>query len=374
MKIMFVANYMWDIYIFRAGVLRALVEDGHEVIAVAPDNGRIDMEKAIPGLRAISIDLNKRGMNPIEDLKLVKDLYKLYKKENPDLIFHYTIKPNIYGTLASKLAGKNSIAILTGLGYSFIQKSLVSRIAVALYKFSLRFSKKIWVLNSDDKNTLLSKGIGTPEKIFILPGEGIDCERFKPLPKERNDSKTVFLMIARAFIDKGFKEYEESARRLRNKHKESVEFWYLGALGENAVSGITKEYMDKLVSEGTLKYLGITDTPENLIKECDAIVLPSYREGISKTLLEGGAMGKPIIASNVTGCKEIVEDGKTGYLAQVKNVDDLVDKMEKFINLNSEERENMGKLGREKILKEFDEKIIIDIYRKKLLNFHNGKE
>ncbi len=366
MKIMFVANYMWDIYIFRAGVLRALVKDGHEVIAVAPDNGRIDMEKAIPGLRAISIKLNKRGMNPIEDLKLVKDLYKLYKEEKPDLIFHYTIKPNIYGTIAAKLANIDSIAILTGLGYSFIQKSLVSKIAVALYKFSLRFSKEIWVLNSDDKLALLSKGIGDSEKIFILPGEGTDCERFKPLPKERKDSKTVFLMIARAFIDKGFKEYEGAARTLRKKYGEKVEFWYLGALGEGAVSGITKEYMDNLVTEGVLNYLGITDTPENVIKECDAVVLPSYREGISKTLLEGGAMGKPIIASNVTGCKEIVEDNVTGYLVEVKNIDDLVRKMESFINLTTQEREKMGKLSREKILKEFDEKIIIDIYRKKI--------
>lgn len=368
MKIMFVANYMWDIYIFRAGVLRALIEDGHEIIAVAPDNGRINMEKAIPGLKAISINLNKRGMNPLEDIKLIKDLYKLYKKENPDLIFHYTIKPNIYGTLASKLAGKKSIAILTGLGYSFIQKSLVSKIAVALYKFSLKFSKEIWVLNNDDKTTLLSKGIGTPEKIFILPGEGIDCDRFKPLPKEREDSKTIFLMIARAFIDKGFKEYEESARKLRKKYGNSVEFWYLGALGENALSGITKEYMDKLVAEGILTYLGITDTPEKIIKECDAIVLPSYREGISKTLLEGGAMEKPIIASNVTGCKELVENEKTGYLAEVKNVDDLVEKMESFIGLSPQQRENMGKLGREKIIREFDEKIIIDIYRRKIIS------
>lgn len=368
MKIMFVANYMWDIYIFRAGVLRALVEDGHEVIAVAPDNGRIDMEKAIPGLKAISIELNKRGINPIEDIKLIRDLYKLYKKEAPDLIFHYTIKPNIYGTIAAKLAGKKSIAILTGLGYSFIQKSLVSKIAVALYKFSLRFSKEIWVLNEDDKYTLLANGIGEEKKIFILPGEGTDCERFKPLPKERTDGKTVFLMIARAFIDKGFKEYEESARRIRKKYGDQVEFWYLGALGENARSGITKEYMDKIVAEGVLKYLGTVDNPELLIKECDAIVLPSYREGISKTLLEGGAMGKPIIASNVTGCKEIVENNKTGYLVNVKDVDDLVEKMEKFISLSDTEREKMGRFGREKIVNEFDEKIIIDIYRKKLID------
>lgn len=366
MKLMFVANYMWDIYIFRAGVLRALIADGHEVIAVAPDDKRIDMEKAIPGLRAISINLNKRGINPVEDLKLVGELYSLYKRENPDLIFHYTIKPNIYGTMAARLAGKKSIAILTGLGYSFIQKSLVSKIAVALYKFSLRFSKEIWVLNEDDKNTLISKGIGDREKIFILPGEGIDCERFKPLPMTREDNKTVFLMIARAFIDKGFKEYKESARRIRKRYGDRVEFWYLGALGENAVSGITKEYMDKIVEEGVLNYLGTVDKPEEIIRECDAIVLPSYREGISKTLLEGAAMGKPIIASNVTGCKEIVDDGKSGFLVEVKSVDDLVEKMERFINLSSEEKKEMGVFGREKILKEFDEKIIVGIYREKL--------
>lgn len=368
MKIMFVANYMWDIYIFRAGVLKALINDGHQVVVIAPDDERIDMEKAIPGLKSISITLNKRGVNPIEDLKLIKELYNIYKKENPDLIFHYTIKPNIYGTIASKLAKKKSIAILTGLGYSFVQKSLVSRLAVQLYKFSLRFSNEIWVLNEDDKNMLLSKGIGSTDKIFILPGEGTDCERFKPLPMERRDDKIIFLMIARAFLDKGFKEYEKSARRIRKKYKEKVEFWYLGALGENAVSGITKEYMDLLVKEGVLNYLGVTDRPEFIIKECDAIVLPSYREGISKTLLEGGAMEKPIIASDVTGCKEIVDDGKNGYLVKVRSVDDLVEKMEEFIKLSRKEREKMGRFGRKKILKEFDEKIIIDIYKEKILN------
>ena len=374
MKIMFVANYMWDIYIFRFGVLKALVEDGYEVIAVAPDDGRVNLEKLIPGIKTIPITLNKRGINPIEDIKLINELYRIYKTEKPDLIFHYTIKPNIYGTIASKLAKRNSIAILTGLGYSFIQRNFVSKIAVSLYKFSLQFSKEIWVLNDDDKNTLLTKGIGDKSTIFILPGEGTDCKRFSPLTKVRNDDKIIFLMIARAFIDKGFKEYEESARRIKNLYKDKVEFWYLGALGENAVSGITKDYMDNLVNEGVLKYLGITDNPENIIKECDVIVLPSYREGISKTLLEGAAMGKPLIASNVTGCKEIIEDNKTGFLVNVKDIDDLSNKMKTFINLSNDEKENMGKLGREKILKEFDEKIIIEIYKNKIKLFSNNKQ
>lgn len=365
MKIMFVANYMWDIYIFRGGVLRALIEDGHEVIAVAPDDKRFDMEKEIPGVKTIAIELNKRGMNPIEDLKLVNTLLKIYKKEKPDIIFHYTIKPNIYGTVAAKVAGIPAIAIMTGLGYSFVQDNLVSKIAVAMYKVSLKFAKEIWVLNEDDKKTILEKGIGREENIFILPGEGVDTQRFHPMPKERKDDNTVFLMVARAFVDKGFKEYENAARLLITKGYKNVEFWYLGALGDG-VSGINGEYMDGLVKEGVLKYLGTTNTPENIMKEVDCIVLPSYREGISKTLMEGAAMGKPLIATDVTGCKEIIDDGKTGFLVKVKDYEDLADKMIKFLNMGVEKREKMGILGRKKILNEFDEKRIVNIYRDKL--------
>lgn len=366
MKILFVANYMWDIYIFRGGLLKALVADGHEVVAAAPDNGRIDMEKAIPGLKAVSITLNKRGINPVEDMKLTYDLYKLYKKENPDIIFHYTIKPNIYGTMAARMANKKSVAILTGLGYSFVKGGLISKVAIALYRFSLKFSKEIWVLNSDDKETLIENKIGNREKVFILPGEGTDCERFRPLPMERKDDRTIFLMVARAFFDKGFREYEEAARILRKKYEDKVEFQFLGALGGEAVSGITEEYMNKLQEEKVINYLGTVDYPENVIKEIDCLVLPSYREGISKVLMEGAAMERPIIATNVTGCKEIVDDGVNGYLVNVRDSSDLAEKMEKFIQLSKEERERMGKKGREKILKEFDEKIIIDIYRDKI--------
>lgn len=368
MKILFVANYMWDIYIFRSGVIRAMVQDGHDVVVVAPDDGRIDMEKAIPGVKSISINLNKRGINPIEDIKLTFELYKLYKQENPDIIFHYTIKPNIYGTLAAKMAGKKSVAILTGLGYSFVKGGIIAKIAVGLYRFSLKFSKEIWVLNNDDKQTFINSKIGNEKKIFVLPGEGTDCERFKPMSKERNDDKTLFLMVARAFFDKGFREYEESARIIKKEFGEKVEFQFLGALGGEAVSGVTKEHMDSLVSEGIINYLGIVNKPELVIKEADCIVLPSYREGISKVLMEGASMEKPIIATNVTGCKEIVENGVTGYLVKVADSNDLAQAMKKFISLSKEERDSMGKAGREKILREFDEKIVIDIYRDKIQN------
>ena len=187
------------------------------------------------------------------------------------------------------------------------------------------------------------------------------------MPMERKDDRIVFLMVARAFFDKGFREYEEAARILKKEYGEKVEFQFLGALGGEAVSGVTKEHMDKLVAEGIINYLGTVNKPELVIKEADCIVLPSYREGISKVLMEGAAMEKPIIATNVTGCKEIVENNVTGYLVKVADSEDLAQGMRKFINLSAEERKAMGEAGREKILKEFDEKIIINIYREKIL-------
>lgn len=364
LKIFFTANVLWDIYIFRYGVLKRLKEEGHEVVAVAPYDERIDFPKEL-GIRHIPINLSKRGINPIQDLKLLNELRKIYKEEKPDIIFHYTIKPNIYGTLASYMAKIPSVAILTGLGYSFVEGGLVSKIAQFLYKFSLRYSKEVWVLNEDDRETLINKNIVSEDKLFILPGEGVNVERFKPIFVDKKDN--IFLMVARAFYDKGFREYVEAARIIKSKYP-NTKFWFLGALGGNSANGVNENEMKKLVEEGVLEYLGHRKDVENILSVSSCLVLPSYREGISKVLMEAASMEIPLIASNVTGCKEIVDDGRNGYLVEVKNGKDLVEKMEKFLKLSQNEREKMGKYGREKMLKEFDEEIIIEIYRRKIWN------
>ena len=364
MKIFFTANVLWDIYIFRYGVMKALIEDGHEVVAVAPRDERIDFEKEL-SIRYIEIDINKRGMNPLEDLKLIKQLKKIYATEKPDLIFHYTIKPNIYGTLAAKSVGIPSVAVLTGLGYSFTCDGFVSKVARFLYKYALPKAKEVWVLNTDDRNELIKRKIVSEEKIFILPGEGIDLKKFKKLNLPRETSETVFLMIARAFIDKGFMEYIKSARLIKEKY-DNVKFQFLGALGGNGVNGIDRDTMDTIVKEGLLEYLGHRKDVQKIIDRCDCVVLPSYREGISKVLMEAAAMEKPIITTDVTGCREIVDDGKNGFLVEPRDSKDLMKAMEKFIKLSTKKREDMGTYGREKMANEFDEKIIIDIYRRKI--------
>lgn len=366
LKIFFTANVLWDIYIFRYGVIKSLIEDGHEVVVVAPRDERIDFEREL-GIRHIPIDLSLRGVNPLKDFRLYLELKSIYKKEKPDIVFHYTIKPNIYGTIAAKMSKIPNIAILTGLGYSFIEGGLISKIARYMYKFSLRFANEIWVLNEDDKNTLIDMKIVKDKKLFVLPGEGVNVERFTPKEIIRARENIVFLMIARAFYDKGFREYVEAAKIVKKEHK-NVEFWFLGALGGDSANGVTSEEMKKIENEGILKYLGHRKDVENIIGESDCVVLPSYREGISKVLMEAASMEKPLIASNVVGCKEIVEDGYNGFLAEVKSVSSLVKQMEKFISLSWETRRELGINGRKKIIKEFDEKIIIDIYRRKIWN------
>ncbi|MGL5053347.1 MAG: glycosyltransferase family 4 protein [Cetobacterium sp.] len=363
LKIFFTANVLWDIYIFRYGVIKSLIEDGHEVVVVAPRDSRIDFPKELK-IKHIEIDLSLRGVNPIKDFKLFLQLKKIYKIEQPDIVFHYTIKPNIYGTLAAKIENVKNVAVLTGLGYSFVEGGIVSKIAKILYSFSLKYANEVWVLNEDDKNTIVFENILESKKIFILPGEGVDVDRFTSRKRVEN-SKIVFLMVARAFYDKGVREYVEAAKITKEKGF-SVEFWFLGALGGDSRNGIDKVVMDQYEQEGILKYLGHRKDVEEVINSSDCVILPSYREGVSKVLMEAASMEKPIIATNVTGCKEIVEDGKNGFLVKVKNVEDLADKIQKFIELSFEEKKEMGKNGRIKILQEFDEKKIIEIYRRKL--------
>lgn len=367
LKIFFTANVLWDIYIFRYGVIKALIDDGHEVVAIAPKDSRIDFLKEL-GIKHIPIELSLRGVNPIKDFKLFLQLKKIYTKEKPDIVFHYTIKPNIYGTLAAKCAKVQSVAVLTGLGYSFVEGGVISKIAKILYKISLKYSKEVWVLNTDDKKRLIDENIVDEKKIFILPGEGVDTKKFTPISREQN-KELIFLMVARAFYDKGVREYVEAAKIIKEK-KYKVKFWFLGALGGSAANGIDEAKMSEYEKSDILEYLGHRKDVENVINSSDCVILPSYREGISKVLMEAASMEKPIIATDVTGCKEIVENNRNGYLVNVKDPIDLSEKIEKFINLSNEERYEMGKSGRRKILNEFDEKIIIEIYRRKLWNLH----
>ncbi|WP_028856413.1 glycosyltransferase family 4 protein [Psychrilyobacter atlanticus] len=370
-KIGMVVNEAWNMYNFRGGLIKKLILEGYEVVVIAPTD-KFDEKLKSLGAKVVDVQINSKGTNPMEDLKLIFSLRKIYKREKLDIVFNYTIKPIIYGTIAAKLAKVIPIAVTTGLGYAFIKEGKVTKVVEKLYRFSLRFAKEVWFLNENDKKVFLERKLVDSDKTFVLNGEGIDTDYFKPLKETGSDRKIKFLMIARALWDKGVKEYCEAAQIIKSKHRDKeIEFLFLGKVGVPNPSAVPKEYIEKYHNEGIINYLGVVDDVSEIIEESSCFVLPSYREGISRVIMENASMGKPIIATDVPGCRELVDDGKTGYLCTPGESKDLAQKLEWFINLPEERREKAGRLGRQKMIDEFSEKMVVEVYSDKLKKWLN---
>ena len=313
------------------------------------------------GCKFIDIKMDNKGSNPFNDLKLIYNLYKIYKNINPDLIIHYTIKPNIYGSFATKLAGCKSISIIPGLGYTFINDNFTAKIAKLLYRLALKIPKQVWFINQDDKNEFINRKLVNKDKIHIINGEGINLTYFNSKIEKQKSTKFIFLVIARILKDKGIYEYLDAIKILQNKYS-NIEYQLLGSLNAINPTSIQREEVVRWVDKKIINYLGETKDVRPYIENADCVILPSYREGKGMTLVESASMNKPIIATNVPGCKDVIDNGINGYLCEVRNSKDLADKMEMILNISENERKIMGQAGRDKIVKEFDEKIVISKY------------
>ena len=361
-KIVISSNTSWSIYNFRLNLARTLKEKDYEIVIVAPYDKYSEFLKKEFEFYEIHID--SKGTNPARDLKTILSYYKLYKKIRPDAVLSFTIKPNIYGSIACGLLSIKTINNITGLGTLFIKETFASKIAKLLYKFSQKKSYKVFFQNRDDLELFLKERLVDKKRCDVLPGSGVDIQKFKPIKLEKKDNVFRFLLIARMLWDKGIGEYAEAAKIIKQKYQ-NVEFLLLGAVGVDNPTAISIETIKKWENKGLVKYIGTTGDVRNEIAKIDCVVLPSYyREGVPRVLLEAAAMEKPIITTDNVGCREVVDDGINGFLCEVKNAKDLADKMEKMINLSEKERNQMGKNSREKIIKEFDEKIVIDKYIK----------
>ena len=360
-KILISINTSWNIINFRLGLLQVLQKEGYQIIVLAPKDSYSELFQDYD-FEYHDIEMNNKGTNPIEDLKLTISYYKILKKIKPDLMLNYTIKPNIYGTIAANLLKIPTINNIAGLGTLFVNENFITKIAKYLYKYSQDKASKVFFQNNEDFELFTSSGLVDINKSDVLPGSGVNTEIFKPIEKTKNLEKIVFLLISRMLWDKGVGEYVEAARILTKKYP-NVEFQLLGFLDVVNNSAISKEQMDTWVNEGIINYLGTSDNVKNEISNADCMVLPSfYREGTPRTLLESASMAKPIVTTDNIGCKDVVNDGESGYLCKIKDAIDLASKLELIINMSEEERKAMGQKGREKIKKEFDEKIVIDKY------------
>lgn len=358
-KIVISLNTSWNIYNFRLNLAKSLKDSGYQVIFVAPYDQY--SEKLKQEFEYHDLYINNKGTHPKQDLKTLIEFYKLYQKIKPDIVLSYTIKPIIYGNIACRFLGIKTINNISGLGTVFIKQGLITKIVKLLYRYSLQKSSKVFFQNSDDRDLFIENRLVKLNKCDLLPGSGIDINKFTPVWTQKKDGTFIFLLIARMLWDKGVGEYVEAAKIIKQIYP-YVTFQLLGSLDAVNKTAITQEQMKSWTDDGLVEYLGLTDDVKMFISDADCIVLPSYREGTPRSLLESASMAKPIITTNVPGCREVVDNGINGYLCNVKDPEDLAHKMEKMLNLSPQEKMKMGTEGRQKIVREFDEKIVISKY------------
>ena len=355
MKILFCDNALTSLVNFRSDVISYFLNAGCEVILVAP---RIEknkqMEKVIPyGCKLYTIAMEPVCLNPLKDIAYLLRLLKIYRSELPDIVFHYTIKPNIYGTFAARLCRLKTVAMVAGLGYIFTGNGVLNKICCFLYKSMLTLSHKVISLNRRNYKLLLDRNFAKKQQMILFDGgEGVNLEQYS-YKKSKFDS-VVFLMVARILYDKGYDEYVKAARIVKKKYPD-VKFKLLGPLDVVSPMGVPKEVVNNDVANGIIEYMGITNDVQAIMEHPNVVsVLPSYHEGLSRSLMEACAMGKPIITTDVPGCRETVDDEVNGFLVAVKEADSLAEAMIRFIELPKEKKMAMSEASYKKALKEFD--------------------
>lgn len=358
-KIMICLNTSWNLVNFRSGLIQSLVVAGYEVVAVAPEDSYSPLLQTF-GCRFVPLPMDNKGTHPGRDLQILWRFLRLLKRERPSVFLGYTVKPNVYGSIACHLLGIPVINNVAGLGTAFIRKSWVTGIVRSLYRLAFFRARKVFFQNLEDRFLFVSEGLVAEEKADCLPGSGIDLEKFYPIEFPKQDC-IRFLMIGRMLWDKGVGEFVEAARLLKRSGL-NAEYCLLGFLDAQNSTAVRREQMEQWVNEGIVHYLGVSDKISDEIAQSHCVVLPSYREGTSRTLLEAAAMARPIVTTDVAGCREVVDDGVNGLLCRVGDAQDLAEKMYKICLLDAERRKTMGLLGRAKAEREFDERLVIQKY------------
>jgi glycosyltransferase involved in cell wall biosynthesis len=357
-SIVIISNTSWSIYNFRFNLAKFLQNNNYDIICIAPKDKYSSY--LAESFTYYDIFIDNKGVNPINDSKILYQLYKLYKKIQPDIVLNFTIKPNIYSSIIARILSIPTISNITGLGTVFIKQTIITKLVKRLYKFALQKNYKIFFQNSDDKELFNANNLINMKYVDVLPGSGIDTTKFIPIQTNINEN-FMFLFIGRLLKDKGIYEFIDAIKIVQQNYP-NILFQVVGDIDNKNNTSITQENLNQWIDNKLIEYYRFSDDIASYIANADCVLLPSYREGTPRVLLEAASMEKPLISTNVPGCRNVVDDGVNGFLCEVKNSKDLANKMEKMLNLSKEERQKMGKRGREKMIKEFDEKIVIDKY------------
>lgn len=345
---------------FRLSLIDFLKTKGFDLLIIAPDDHNFHKIKAL-GYPCIPIKkLERKGKNPFKELALTKELRTIYKSEGIDLAIHFTIKPNIYGSLAAARAGIPSISTVTGLGYTFLSNGLASKLAKLLYKRAFKKTTKIIFQNNDDKQLFEQLKLAAKNKTLVIPGSGIDTTNFS-LPQRKEPETFNLLFVGRLLYDKGIVELLEAFTRM-DADKYPAKLHIIGEIDSRNPSALNEEHINKYASNPNITFHGHINGIKPHYENISAVVLPSYREGLPKVLLEASSMGIPIITTDTAGCRDVVTDGKNGFIVPVKDITLLKDAIEKMIKLSPEERLEMGKMGRKLAVEKFDTSIVNQSY------------
>jgi len=365
MRIAIAANSGWYLYNFRRSLMHALREAGHRPVAVSPHDDYI--ERLIDeGFDFIDVALDAAGTNPLQELGTVQRLRQLLRGGRFDAAFTWTPKANIYFGLAAKGLRLQHVPNVSGLGRVFIDESWLTPLVRRLYRSAFQTARVVIFQNDDDQREFTQLGLVRSDRTVRVPGSGVDLSRFVPTPLPAGGAgvtrvRPVFLFIGRILRDKGVVELVEAARIVRATHPGAV-FRLLGSIGANNPTAVPAEQVQAWAAEGVVQVLGPTDDVRPEIAAAHCVVLPSYREGVPRVLLEAAAMARPCIATDVPGCRDAVDHGVTGLFCAVRNVDSLAQALLSFIELPAEAQEAMGRAGRAKVERQFDERLVLATY------------
>ena len=355
-KILILANHYNTLRIFRRELIKKLAELGNEVLISIPpaEKQEIDTLESY-GSKVIITDMERRGMNPVKDISLLNRYKKLLREVNPDKVITYTIKPNIYGSIACKSLKIPHYCNVTGLGSAFMADGgLMRKLVSMMYKFSMNKAEKIFFENVGNRDTLVNENIVRAEQTVVMAGAGVNLDEFAFCEYPEDDGSVHFLNVGRIMREKGMDELFYAIKKIKKEYPNTI-FDFIGWYEDNY-----KETVEKMQSENLIAFHGFQSDVTPFIKKANCIVHPSYHEGMSNTLLESCSMGRPIITSNIHGCLEAVEDGKNGYLCNVKDGEDLYCKIKQFIELPYEKRREMGRYARKFVEMNFDKNDVVD--------------
>lgn len=358
-RILFLAQHFITLYSFRRELIEKLRFEGHEVYLSLPVSEENKYFEDL-GCKIIPTEIDRRGVNPLKDMKLIAFYKRMIPQINPDIIFSYTIKPNIYGTLATNRKKRTNgqkykqVCNITGTGGTFLEDNFVAKVCRVLYRHSVKNCYKVFFQNTGDRDMFIKNRM-IKDNYEMLPGSGVNLEKFsvEPLPE---GNEVNFIFIGRVMKLKGIDEFLEAAKQIKERYK-NTNFYIAGFIEEG-------EYKDKVASYGDAVIpLGFIKNITAEIKKCHCTILPSHGgEGVPNVLLESAAMGRICIGSNIPGTADVIDDGKTGYLFEAGNTESLVKMIENVLNLSSEQRKKMGMAGRQKMENEFNRKIVIKKY------------